>query len=295
MKLSQFFFLVIVILTGCRDDDTRICAKYFQQKYLDANIEHHNLFKSGNHQDAIKVVSEIIENDPNNFIAINYLASYKYLLCKEYPCTPEQLKEVYDLNKRSIELCPYYGRGYHNTIETLAELSKTEYENDTELIELLEIYNSKGKKKSNLLTKGGEAMFRLGNIDKSLDYLNEAIALNSSEAMAYIFKAKCYSSKKEWDKSMNFLNIGLSLDSLSLGFHERGYVNKQLGNIEEAVNDYKIAISLYPDRVESFIGIGVIEVDRGNLEAACKWFREGRGLEGDNETIDFLIQKHCKE
>lgn len=177
----------------------------------------------------------------------------------------------------------------------LAELSKTKYENDHEIIEYLEFYNSKWKKRSNLLTKGGEAKFRLGEIEESLKYLNEAIELDSSEAMAYIFKGKCFINRKEWNKAMESLNIGLSIDSLSLGFHERGYVNKEMGNVDAAIQDYQTAISLYDERFESYVGLGQIEINRKNVNLACQYFKKAEELKGDSETVKKWLNKYCQE
>jgi tetratricopeptide (TPR) repeat protein len=224
MKIAKFIWLILMtILIGCTGElDT--CKKYFQKKYLDANLKHEKLFDEDKLEEAIAIVEELIDQDSNNYVAINYLGAYKYSLCKRNGCTLEEQKEVYDLYKKSIELCRNYRIGYFNTIEVLADMSKTKYENDFEIIEYLEFYNSKWQKRSNLMTKGGQAMFRMGRIEESLKYLNEAIELDSSEAMAYIFKGKCFTSRKEWDRAMESLSVGLALDSLSLGFHERGYV-----------------------------------------------------------------------
>lgn len=284
----------MLIPIGCADElDT--CEKYIQKKYLDANLEHEKLFNKGKLEEAIAVVEDFIEKDSNNYVAINYLGAYKYSLCKKRGCTLEELKEVYDLYKKSIELCKDYRIGIFNTIEVLAELSKTKYENDHEIIEYLEFYNSKWKKRSNLLTKGGEAKFRLGEIEESLKYLNEAIELDSSEAMAYIFKGKCFINRKEWNKAMESLNIGLSIDSLSLGFHERGYVNKEMGNVDAAIQDYQTAISLYDERFESYVGLGQIEINRKNVNLACQYFKKAEELKGDSETVKKWLNKYCQE
>ena len=286
--------IVIVASIGCKGElDT--CKKYFQKKYLNANLEHEKLFDEDKLEEAIATVEKLIKRDSNNYVAINYLGAYKYSLCKKNGCTLEELKEVYDLYKKSIKLCNDYRIGYFNTIEVLAEMSKTKYENDYEIIEYLELYNSKWKKRSNLLTKGGEAKFRLGKIEESLNYLNEAIELDSSEAMAYIFKGKCFISRKEWDKAMESLNIGLSIDSLSLGFHERGYVNEEMGNINAAIQDYETAISIYDERFESYIGLGSIEINRNNTDLACQYFKKAEELKEDSETVKKWLIKCCKE
>jgi tetratricopeptide (TPR) repeat protein len=295
MYIKKIIWIIIFSTSfGC-SKDVDICQKYFQKEYVDLSVKNENLFEEGKIEEAYTFAKEILKVDSNNYVATCNLGAFKYeLLCRENECSTKQLKEVYDLYKKSIELCQNYRTGYFNTIEVLAEMANTKYENDREIIDYLEFYNSKWKKRSNLLTIGGEAMFRLGKINGAQRYLDEAIELDPNEAMAYIFKGKCYTSKKEWGKAIESLNIGLSIDSLSLGFHERGYVNNKLGNIDEAIKDYQTAISLYKNRWESYVGIGIIEVNRNKLILACQYFEEAKGLEGANETVDTWIEKYCK-
>ena len=295
MKITKFIWLTLItILIGCTSESDT-CKKYFQKKYVNANLEHEKLFDADKLEEAIAMVEKFIEKDSNNFVAINYLGAYKYSLCKRNGCNPEELKEVYDLYKKSIELCNDFRIGYFNTIEVLAEMSKTKYGNDHEIVKYLEFYNSKWGKRSNLLAKGGEAKFRLGKIEESLKDLNEAIELDSSESMAYIFKGKCYASRKEWYKAMESLNIGLSLDSIDLGYHERGFVNEKLGRIDAAIQDYQTAISLYPERFESYVGLGQIEIKRDDVKSACKYFKKAKELKKDSEIVQKWLEKYCEE
>ena len=294
MYIKNFIWLIIFSISiGC-SKDVDVCQKYFQKEYVDLSAKNENLFKEGKVEEAISFAEGILKADSTNYVATCNLGTFKFELCPEKECSIEQLKEVYDLYKKTIELCQSYRIGYFNTIEILSEMAHTKYENDQELIDYLKFYNSKWEKRSNLMTKGGEAMYRLGRIEEALNYLNEAIELDSTEAMAYIFKGKCFTSKNEWGKAMESLNMGLSIDSLSLGFHERAYVNEELGYIEEAIDDYKTAISLYKNRWESYVGIGAIEVKRNNLNLACQYFQEAKGLIGANETVDKWIEKYCQ-
>ncbi len=295
MDIKNYIWIIIVTTSiGC-SENLEVCQKYLKTDYVNSNIEHEKLFDKGNEVEAISIVEEMVRKDLNNYIAINYLGFYKYRLCQKVECSVEELKEVYDLNKQSLELCDNFRIGYFNTIIVLAELQNTVHQNDHEIIEYLELYNSRYKKRSNLMTKGGQTMFRLGRIEQSMQYLNEAIELDSTEAMAYIFKGKCYTSQKEWKKAMEYLNHGLSLDSLSLGFHERGYVNNELGNIDEAIRDYNTAISLYDERFESYLGLGQIEINRKNVNLACQYFRKAEELKPESKSVILWLNKYCKE
>lgn len=271
-----------------------ICSKYLQKKYLEQNLKHQRIFEEGEIEKAIKIVEKIVATDSINYIAINYLGAYNYGLCQRTECSPEDLKIVYDLYKRSITLCEEYRIGYFNIIEVLTEMNTTKYGDDTEILTYFEIYNSKYEKNSNVLAKGGEALFRLGRIQESIKYLKESIKLDSTNAEAYIHLGKCHIFQNEWERALILLNRGLSIDSLSLGFHDRGYVNFKLDNIAEAKKDYRTAISLYRDRWESYVGFGQIEVNNNNFELACEYFNKAEKIIGENKTLNEWLEKYCQ-
>jgi tetratricopeptide (TPR) repeat protein len=274
--------------------DSSICKLYLQKKYIDANLIHEKLFDEGKVQEAILNVESLIQKDSNNYIALSYLGSYLFEQYKQKEGSLETLKQCYNLNKKSVTLCEDFRVGYHNLIEVLSQLQNTKYQNDTEIIHYLEYYNSRFKKKSNLLVAGGQAMFRLGKINESIKYLNEAVELDSLNSMAFLFIGKCYSSQKKWDKAMMAVQSSLELDSTSLGFHERGMILKELGKVDEAIVDFNTAISLYEDRWESYVALGSIEVDNNNIQSACNYFRKAKELNGSKEVVDVWINTYCK-
>ena len=284
---------IIVFLISCSNGrDT--CDYYMKEENLIKNKKHEKLFDKEEYNKAIAEVKKIIKSDSNNYVAINYLGAYKYELCKKDECSPIELKEVYGLYKKSIEICYEYRIGHFNLIEVLSELQNTKYKNDQELIQSLEFYNSKYKKRSNLLTKGGQAMFRFGKIDKALNYLNEALRIDSTEAMAYIYKGKCNNSRRKWRSAIDELNKGLALDSLSLGFHERAYAKYKLRDLKGAEIDYRQAISLFNERFESYSGLGQIEVKRGNIDLACQYFTKAKEIAAEHgENVELWLREYC--
>ena len=50
-----------------------------------------------------------------------------------------------------------------------------------------------------------------GNLNKSLEYLNKAIVVDSNYAIIYVDFAKVYMKRKEYDKAENYLNKMLSI------------------------------------------------------------------------------------
>jgi tetratricopeptide (TPR) repeat protein len=72
-------------------------------------------------------------------------------------------------------------------------------------------------------------------------------------------------------------------------------VNNELGNIDEAIQDYQTAISLYDERFESFVGLGQIEINRKNVDLACQYFKKAEELKEDSETVKKWLNKYCEE
>lgn len=290
MKLFCLVFLGIISACSNKPD---ICKKYLQKEYTDANLKHDKIFFEGKKSEAIAMVEEMLKKDPENHVAISYLGYYKLMQYNKNECPLEVSKEVYDLYKKSLEICETNRISIFNTIQILAEMQSTPYQNDAEIITLLWRYNSLYEKRSALLTIGGQAAFRLGRLDESLQYLNESLALDSTDALAYVFKGKYYSAKAEWRKALQLFNTSLALDSTSLGFHERGTANMKLGNTMEAINDFNTAISLSHDRWESYLGLGMIEVDRNNLDGACQFFYQAQRIEPSNITVNAWVDEYC--
>lgn len=286
---NVLFFSTIVMVIGCAPKPD-ICKQYLQKQYVDANIQYEKLYKEGRLEEALQMFEQAVKQDTNNYIAINYLGAYKYALCQKTGYKKTELLEVYDLYQKSINICNDFRIGHFNLIQVQSDLQY-----DEELLEHLEYYHSKYPKRSNLLRHGGESLFRLGRIEASLQYLNEAILMDSTDAMAYVFKAKCLISQKKMKEAMAELNHGLSLDSVSLGYHERGHLYHELGNIDAAINDFNTAIRLYPERFESYIGLGMIEVERKNYKLACNYFHQAKVVYPENHVADSWILKYCKE
>jgi tetratricopeptide (TPR) repeat protein len=289
-----FLFAIAVAFSGCSSKED-ICRRYLDEKYSLINAEHEQLYKEGNISEAISLVKEEIKRDSNNYVAIGYLSSYQYVLCQHAGCSAEELKEVYELIKKALVLCDDYPLGYFNIIQVLSDMSATKYKNDPKLLEYLEMYNSRYPKNSKVMSAGGIALYRLGRIEEAHQYLNEAISLDLKETIAYIYKAKCYIEQNELENAMKYLNLGLSSDSISLGFHDRGFLHKNLGNTEAAIRDFQTAIYIDKNRFESYILLGQIEAERKNFTAACQYFEEAKAIRPDDNPADLLIGTYCRQ
>jgi len=287
-------FSIAVAFSGCSGQED-ICHRYLDEKHSRINAEHEHLYKEGNISEAVSFVKEEIKRDSNNYVAVSYLAAYQYFLCQQAGCSDEELKDVYELINQALALCNDYRLGYFNIIQVLSDMSATKYKNDPKLLEYLEMYNSRYPKNSKVMSAGGAAFYRLGRIEEAHQYLNEAISLDLNEAVAYIFKAKCYMEQNELENAMKYINLGLSIDSISLGFHDRGHLHYAAGDIDAAVRDFQTAIAIDSDRYESYVGLGQIELERNNDTAACRYFEMALKINPDDKRTHLMMRIYCRK
>jgi tetratricopeptide (TPR) repeat protein len=75
-----------------------------------------------------------------------------------------------------------------------------------------------------------------GNVNKSIELLHEAIALDSAYALLYVDMAKCYVKKKEYDKARQYLEKVIVLESPT---YEADYVLKNKPDAEQLLEEIK--------------------------------------------------------
>ena len=116
----------------------------------------------------------------------------------------------------------------------------------------------------------GEAYFWKKNTERALADLNRAIQLNQGHYRPYYYRGSLYHyDKKDDSRALADLNQSLRLNpDYSLSLRERGYVNLDLKNYQEAIDDFTKYISLSPNPGP------VVYNDRGNCYFYLKNYTE---------------------
>ena len=73
-----------------------------------------------------------------------------------------------------------------------------------------------------------------------------------------------------------------------------GIILKRNGRVEEAIDNYKKAISLKPDYVQAYNNLGVLYKDNKKYENAIKMFTKAREIQPDHQNSYYnlgLIKK----
>ncbi|MGK0308214.1 MAG: tetratricopeptide (TPR) repeat protein [Urechidicola sp.] len=293
----MFFTLMVLFYSSCKNDKS--CIRLDESDY-EVNVKSEKEFKEGNTELALKITNEIIQSNPSNFIAFSNRAAFYFEKIKKKDFINDRDKAlIYADLEKSIEICPYFLKGYRNTVIVAYELS--DYK---KVISYGDMFNEKFKPRSHLLALQADALWEIGEFAEGLKYSQKATSINPIDSFSYVVRGKCYSALGRYDNAIDDFNTVLRKDSTnSLAYFERGYCYKQKGEIEKTKKDYKKAIKINPDRIEVYLSLAVIEIDQNNIVEACKLYLKVKRLHEERKYtmknqrlkkgIDEDIKKYC--
>ena len=103
----------------------------------------------------------------------------------------------------------------------------------------------------------GKAAFLLGDPDRALTDLNDAIWLDRKAALAYLERGRVYVRKDDLDRAVADFNQALAQDPLlAEAYRARGDIFWLRSDIQAAWTDYDQALALNPADAESWLGRG---------------------------------------
>jgi tetratricopeptide (TPR) repeat protein len=117
--------------------------------------------------------------------------------------------------------------------------------------------DSKNKKKSDALEylNRGIEYSKKYDIDNAIAEFTEAIQLDPDMADAYGYRANMYLGKNDYDKAIADLSEVIRLDtnmsSIVTAYRARGKAHSELGNVQEAINDYERFLKLDPNNKDA--------------------------------------------
>ena len=124
------------------------------------------------------------------------------------------------------------------------------------------------------------AWFRMGEYEKSLADLNEAIRLDPKLADAYGNRAVIWIYKGDVDRALNDLNEAIKLEpQLSNAYNIRGEVWVRIGDFNRAVEDLNEAIRLEPKLAGAYSNRGLVWGRKGEHDKAIADFNEAIRLD----------------
>jgi tetratricopeptide (TPR) repeat protein len=128
----------------------------------------------------------------------------------------------------------------------------------------------------------GIAYAGLGSFQLALADYDVARDINPRDSLIYFQRGLALHQMQEDAAALEALSEAIRLDpGFALAFNWRGIVNRDLGNIERAIQDFQIAISLgVPDQIYvPYINLGNLYLNlQDNPGEAAHWFEEAARL-----------------
>ncbi|MEO0185328.1 MAG: tetratricopeptide repeat protein [candidate division WOR-3 bacterium] len=218
--MHKIFFVVTIgfVMLNAQNSDKLLAQAI--QLYETRHLDKDNLTKS------YEILSGLVENEPGNLRANYEFSKVHYLLGDNAEKKEEKLnfyargmeygKKAIALDKNSAQAHFWYmvnlGRsgqtkGVLNSLSLVPEIKK-------EIETVLKL----DPKHTGAMDAGAMLYYELpalmgGNLNKSIEYLNKAISIDSNYTILYVDMAKVYIKKKEYEKARWFLNKVLEIQN----------------------------------------------------------------------------------
>ncbi len=267
-----------------------------QKRYHESSV----LIREGKYSDAIRILEELIAEDPDN-------PRYHYKLGEAYYGLGE-LEKALQEEQRAIKINPemvlayiILGQVYEqqgNMEEALSTFSKaTELDSESglaqyhlgEILETLEryedaliSYQEAAENDSEWVAPRyaiGEVLEKMGKLEESLIEYQAAIEIDPSWALPYYSMGEVYEEMKEYSKALEALQNAIGLESdWSMSHFAIARVFTALEKYEEAMGAILTAIELEPNRPHFHLWSAVIYDKMGDKEAAKAAFEKVKEL-----------------
>ena len=121
------------------------------------------------------------------------------------------------------------------------------------------------RKKALVLWKNG----KYTDPDKALEYLNQAISLDSTYAGAYNNRGIVWKNKGDYDRAISDYNKAIELNPrYATAYNNRGNAWDRKGNINRAISDYNKAIEINPRDTKAYYNRGSAWYDKDDYDRA---------------------------
>ena len=115
---------------------------------------------------------------------------------------------------------------------------------------------------------------------KALGYLNQAIDTNQNDAKAYNDRGIAKMNLGQHQQAINDYNRAIKLDpNYAKAYNNRGIANMILGKHEQAINDYNQAIKLDPNYAKAYNNRGIANMNLGKHEQAINDYNQAIKLD----------------
>ena len=244
------------------------------------------------YEDAIKQFDYVIKLEPNYSSAYSFRAE-SYIGLKKYNEAIDDVISALGIDrdrKAFYELQELADSAFEQTVAKLKVQKIKEpneqswdydlgivYERAAKYNKAIAYYKESLEKESNIITASriSSCYDDLGDYDKALEYCNQAIALDSVKANYLYEKANILDNAGRTQEAIKTMSdyIANTPDEPA-GYYQRGWFKDYSGDIEGALEDYTMAITLQPNVAYAYLNRGVLYRLKGENAKAESDFKQ---------------------
>jgi protein O-GlcNAc transferase len=227
--------------------------------------------QAGNLQQAEHIYKEILNDQPNNYYALNYIGILYYQL-GNYDSAIEYIKKALELNPTADA---YYNLG--NIYKEYGQLSDalSYFQKALELDpNNADAFNNEG-----IIYKDKK------EYDEAITCFKKAIQLNPNHVISYYNLGVVYKDKNQLDDAISCFNKALELNPNSIAaYYNLGNIFQQKKQIDDAIVYYQKAIQLNPNYADVYYNLGLLYQEKGQFNNATINFQ--RAIQINPNLVD---------
>lgn len=244
------------------------------------------------YEDAIKQFDYVVKLEPNYSSAYSFRAE-SYIGLKKYNEAIDDVISALGIDrdrKAFYELQELADSAFEQTVTKLKVQKIKEpneqswdydlgvvYERAAKYNKAIAYYKESLEKESNIITASriSSCYDDLGDYDKALEYCNQAIALDSVKTNYLYEKANILDNAGRTQEAIKTMSdyIANTPDEPA-GYYQRGWFKDHFGDIEGALEDYTMAITLQPNVAYAYLNRGVLYRLKGENAKAESDFKQ---------------------
>lgn len=244
------------------------------------------------YEDAIKQFDYVVKLEPNYSSAYSFRAE-SYIGLKKYNEAIDDVISALGIDrdrKAFYELQELADSAFEQTVAKLKVQKIKEpneqswdydlgivYERTAKYNKAIAYYKESLEKESNIITASriSSCYNDLGDYDKALEYCNQAIALDSVKTNYLYEKANILDNAGRTQEAIKTMSdyIANTPDEPA-GYYQRGWFKDHSGDIEGALEDYTMAITLQPNVAYAYLNRGVLYRLKGENAKAESDFKQ---------------------
>lgn len=244
------------------------------------------------YEDAIKQFDYVVKLEPNYSSVYSFRAE-SYIGLKKYNDAIDDVISALGIDrdrKAFYELQELADSAFEQTVAKLKVQKIKEpneqswdydlgivYERAAKYNKAIAYYKESLEKESNIITASriSSCYDDLGDYDKALEYCNQAIALDSVKTNYLYEKANILDNAGRTQEAIKTMSdyIANTPDEPA-GYYQRGWFKDHSGDIEGALEDYTMAITLQPNVAYAYLNRGVLYRLKGENAKAESDFKQ---------------------